>query len=302
MGGIIMLNNELEMVIERFALKLNSSITKVEQIKDPMLPDKVYDVYRISTEANKEYILKLDRRGYEYMVYKQLFETKRLPVPSCFETIGTDSGSWMLISDVGNQTLVKGELDQYLSAARSLATLHSQLAEEVINKHEFLRNKANKIATNLGYLKDDKELPSEIVNSIIMAGERLLKRPFTVIHDDLIPINMIVDNNEVFFIDWELASYGCYAHDLGRLLGDLKDDKEEHWVNPSWKQSILKAYYDAIQLEDKLEWKDFALDFDCACIWNYAEIVIAHLRNDWERSPWYHANVKAISQYKPTGD
>lgn len=82
-------------------------------------------------------------------------------------------------------------------------------------------------------------------------------------------------------------------------MGDIRDEKERYWVKPTWKQPILKAYYDALQLQN-LEWKDFVLDFDCACIWNYAEIIIAHLRNDWEHSAWYHANVRAITEYKST--
>lgn len=291
-------NSKLNAVIDSLVLETNLSITSIEQIKDTVNPEKVYDVYRIYTKDNKDYILKLDSQGYEYMVYKYVFSKKDLPVPLCLQTVEIDGGKWMLISHVGSQDLMNAGLNQYLVAVRCLATIHSQLAKEELSKHVFLRNKATKISMMLDYFKDNNKLSSEVNERILEAGERLLKRPVTIIHGDLLPINVIVNNGEVYYIDWEVASVGCYAHDLGRLLGDIRDEKTRYWINPSWKQPILKAYFDTLELKDKVEWEDFVLDFDCACIWNCAEIVFAHLKNDWELTPWYHANVKAISENK----
>lgn len=294
------LNMKLNTVIESLTTKMDLSIQNIEQVKDTANPEKVYDVYRIYTKDNKDYILKLDSQGYEYTVYKQIFSKKDLPVPSCLQTVEIDSDKWLLISHVGNQDLMKADLNQYLVAARNLATIHSQLAKEDLTEYVFLRNKATKISIILDYLKDNNKLPSEVTQRILEAGERLIKRPFTLIHGDLLPINIVNNNGEAFFIDWEIASLGCYAHDLGRLLGDIRDQQAKYWVNPSWKRQILEGYYNSLSLNDDIEWKDFIHDFDCACIWNYAEIVFVHLNNDWELTPWYHANVRAISEYKAT--
>jgi len=143
---------------------------------------------------------------------------------------------------------------------------------------------------------------NKFIKAIEIISDRLKTRPQTIIHNDLLPINIVSENrcntDVLKIIDWGNAALGCYAHDLGRLVGDLKphNGSFDYWVNKNWHKEILKTYYETINSFNgiNLIWGNLLFDFKCAKLCNYAGIVMAHIKNDWSLSSWYEINLESV--------
>lgn len=277
-----------------FEKNLKQKFLKFERVVDADFPAKSYDVFNAFTAKNR-YVIKYDRTGYEYKIYKNILAKSNWPVPFCLDALETDEGVWFLLSFVGSKSLLGGALQQYCRMAESLAGIHNQLADCAIPAAGgFLKDKRACLKEKLAFIEQTKDLTAEIKIKIQDAAMRLSVAPMTIIHDDLLPINIIAAGGNIFFIDWATAGHGACVHDLGRLLGDLKDSRQSYWVKPQWRQKILQVYYDNKKNDRDYTFRDFRTDFQCACLWNYAEIIIAHLKNNWQRGDWYKANLQAI--------
>ncbi len=277
-----------------FQKTLKEKFLKIERVVDANFPAKSYDVFHAFTADNR-YIIKYDRDAYEYQIYKNILAQSNLPVPLCLDAAETDGGLWLLFSFAGSKSLLEGSLEQYCRMAASLAGIHNYLTgHAAIGAGDFLKDKGACINEQLAFIEETKDLSPEVKIKMQNAATGLLVAPKTVIHGDLLPINVIIGEGNIFFIDWATAGYGACVHDLGRLLGDLKDSRLSYWVRPEWRQTILQVYYDKRDYDKRYSFKDFRTDFQFACLWNYGEIVIAHLKNNWQRGDWYKANLQAL--------
>ncbi len=277
-----------------FQKTLKEKFRDIKRVTDPDFPAKSYDVFHAFTPANR-YIIKYDRGAYEYQIYKNILAQSDLPVPLCLDVSETEGGLWLLLSFAGGKSLPGGSLQEYCRMAESLAGIHNQLADcAAPAAGGFLRDKRVRLKEQLAFIEETKDLSPEVKIKMQNAAKNLLAAPKTIIHGDLLPINTIVGDGNIVFVDWATAAYGADVHDLGRLLGDLKDPRQSFWVRPQWREKILQVYYDNREYDEGYSFRDFRVDFQFACLWNYAEIVIAHLDNNWQQWDWYKANLQAI--------
>lgn len=283
----------LREAVAYFEKKIQNKFSKIDRVLDTDFPEKTYDVFDAFTICSR-YLIKYDRTGYEYQVYKEFLTDSSLPVPTCLSAYHCEGGVWLLLSFVGAKSLLGATLQEYCVLSKSLAQLHECLVDRAEEGKDFLKDETKKIKEKLAIFEQARNIKTEIKKKVTKASKRLLNAPKTIIHGDLLAINTIAQAGNIFFIDWETASYGACVHDLGRLLGDLKDSQSSYWIKPQWRQTILQVYYDNRDYDKKYSYKDFLADFQSACLWNYAEIVIAHLKNSWQLNDWYKANLQAI--------
>lgn len=276
-----------------------ATIARLEQITDAEL-DKTYDVYFVNTQQGDKYIMKHTPDGYEALIYSEVFAKYSLPIPEYLGQAKDLRGdSWFLCEYVNGEDIRIADLSIYNLAIKQLAQIHYTFWCAKQDRYSFVKNEnvyLEKLASLCEKYKLEWQLHKNILSAINIAANRLINRPQTIIHNDLLPINIFADNDEVRFIDWGNTALGCYAHDLGRLLGDLKNENVDYWIKSDWRQSILYTYYEAINGFGNmvLSWNDLQFDFQCAQFCNYASIVLAHLKNSWPLSQWYQVNLAAL--------
>lgn len=281
---------------------LNEQITKFQLIEDKDL-NKKYDVYYVITN-NDKYIFKKSKCGYEAKIYETLFNKIDVAVPKYYgKTTDLESNTWFLLEYISGDSFLNESLENYCNVATQLAIIHSKFINivNISEKYEFLRNKNENIINKInGVIERNKNykahLSDDILNGLKYIANRLSKSPNTIIQNDLLPINIISNHGKPFVIDWEVSAIGCYADDIGRLLGDFKNDAGEKWVSSEWENAILKSYFSTLSRTSviNLSMDEFLLDYQCSKVLNYAEIVFAHILNDWDFTDWYKLNFEAM--------
>lgn len=275
----------------------SNTIVDLKRLHDEEL-DKQYEVFYVETSEDK-YILKNSREGYEPKIYETFFNTKEFAVPGYINKLTyTDNKVWFLLEYIEGQVFKEESLDSYCLAAEELAKIHARYLD--IDFHDdvysFVKNNTVKLLDTVEKLTVENKLlkwNTEIINMLEYTAKRFVNRPQTLIQGDLLPINIMKEkNSDIKLIDWEHAAIGCYSQDIGRLLGDFRDDKGKPWVNSDWEMKILTSYYKALCDRTPIEitWDEFLLDYNCSRLWNYAGIVLAHVFNKWHLTSWYHLN------------
>lgn len=143
------------------------------------------------------------------------------------------------------------------------------------------------------YALMDSEITRAHVDMICRSHEILSGAYKTLIHGDMIPLNVVDSPDGVKIIDWEHCGIGPYILDMGRLLGDYNVDKA--WVNPDWEREALKAYYHCLCKRGmSLSYDQMYIDYQCARLHNYLGVVHAFKSRERERDAWYDLNLKEM--------
>ncbi|MTI49513.1 MAG: hypothetical protein FH761_16900 [Firmicutes bacterium] len=281
----------------------SKDVIELKRLEDGEL-NKKYNVYFIRTKSN-EYILKKSQNDYEAIIYEKFLREKSLPVPNYKGKIIADGGkTWFLLEFIEGKTLREGNLSTYCRVGNELAKLHCKFLNldlrskdysKVKNNNEMLMDKLDEIEILIDKGKT-KTLNIDTIKVLKLAAKRLRGQPQVLIHDDLLPINIINNDKQIKFIDWEHACIGCYSQDIGRLLGDYKNDKGNLWVDSRWEEDILATYCQSLCDESSFEisWNEFKIDYNCSKLWNYANIVLAHIIKDWKLTKWYYLNYNSM--------
>ncbi|MFF1714935.1 HAD-IA family hydrolase [Streptomyces sp. NPDC058268] len=70
----------------------------------------------------------------------------------------------------------------------------------------------------------------------------LTSRPFCLLHTDVHRANVVIDQDEIIVIDWELAIYGDPLHDLATHLVRMGYDKDEQKrMTRLWAEAMVRA-------------------------------------------------------------
>jgi len=285
----------------------NKNIIKITQQKDKDL-NKEYDVYVIETE-NKNYVIKKTNSNYEARINELLSNNKDFCVPLYLGNMQDDKENiWILMEYIRGNTINNEGLNTYCKLASELGRIHREFVkiEDSNYDYKFIRNSNKRIEDKFFKIEQMNihkkyKITDEILKKIHYIIKKMNKRPQTLIHNDMLPINVMKDGDNLKIIDWEHGAIGMYTSDIGRLLGDCKNDKGEKWVNQQWEGYILKAYYMEISKSNNFTstYKEFLNDYECSKLINFVGIVFAFVINKWEVTNWYKLNYeKMLCQLK----
>ncbi len=103
---------------------------------------------------------------------------------------------------------------------------------------------------------------------------RFFAAPRTLIHDDLLPINVLLNGKDVWLIDWTYAEMLPYFLDLGRFAF-VTDENGERFLSDEAAAAFFDAYYAAMSNNPsfKMEKRDFLLDAAISAFCQYSMFV-----------------------------
>ena len=264
--------------------------------------NKVYDTFHIVSDSGGHFALKLAEELPELRVCRDVLSGSD-PVPRMLASEPAEAQQhWLLLEHAGGRDIRDDDLRSHELAARSVADIHANHWGINPSAFPWLGTYDQEFAEDTRYLEryepkhEDTHLNEIAQLQVIIAG-RLRELPTTIVHDDLLSMNMLRDGDTVRVIDWGATLIGPYACDLGRWLGDLRHARDRLWVPHSWIEPILRFYYErqCARLGPAWRrWSDFEADYWYGRCHYHLAIVLSHMRHDWPREDWLHANLSAL--------
>ena len=264
---------EIKPVLEN--LKINPGV-KIFGFIDTSL-DKVYDVYLLG-EKDKV-ILKKCGEGRDIIKYDKYFTNKNFNVPKIIRRTAVNNEEYVLMEYVGdtdgrgcgekqgsNIGIALAEIQGYFLTKGG----HTEISDSYFKKEILCRK-----------TKTAKFLP-EIEKIFNLVEKRFYEVPHTLIHDDLLPINVLLNADKAYFIDWEYAKILPYFMDLGRFAF-VYNEKKEMFIPKTSAKAFLNSYYKKISQNSlfNISLKEFNLDVAISAFCQYV-LFCSFLKNETE--------------------
>lgn len=137
---------------------------------------------------------------------------------------------------------------------------------------------------------------SEAVFSYV--EHRFFEAPQTLIHDDLLPINVLLNGEKLWFIDWEYAEILPYFLDLARFAF-VYDKSENFFISQESAMAFLQCYYEKMQENPgfPISRKQFYLDTAVSAFCQYALFLSYNEDKDKLRTSVDYRYLNGIMEY-----
>ncbi len=187
----------------------------------------------------------------------------------------------------------------YVLAVQAIAKFHHFIRTQPTS---FIKDDkdyyAQSLRNTLDYASDQNiELPIQQINEL-RDSIKLIGDNFQLIHDDFLPQNVIIDHDSVKIIDWEDMRYGFAEHDVGRLLGDLNNEKpkwNKKYYPLDWHDSLIDSYLQSrSQLNSGYNVQIGKHLIHLGEMWNYLGPIEMCLKRKETRTDWFLENLKAL--------
>lgn len=206
--------------------------------------DKIYNVYLIKTPDENSIIKQLEERRFDKAKHDIFFAGKGFAVPEIFENVSVDGKDYVLMQ------LVEGEdarnctpedaakIGQELGKIQSFYLTdggHTETAEYYWNR--YLEKYYQKLKV---FFEDIDDVWEKL-------KQRFFEAPQTLIHDDLLPINVLIGEDRPWIIDWEIAGIYPYFLDLARFAYVFCSIDNQFFISDEAAKAFIDAYYEEMK-------------------------------------------------------
>lgn len=199
--------------------------------------DKTYDVYLL----DDTYIVKkLDRDARDLVKYNMYFRDKNFAVPRILADVRLGEDTYVLMPYIQSVDSRDCTPMQARKVAMELAKIHSyylvsnghsQSADMYYNKYVKPDYESSKV-----YAPESEPLFKALT-------QRFFDAPKTLVHDDLLPINVLFEREKVWLIDWATAGMYPYFLDLARFCYVFCAESYDH-ISKAASHAFLETYYE----------------------------------------------------------
>lgn len=117
----------------------------------------------------------------------------------------------------------------------------------------------------------------ELLSVWEIVRKRFYSAPHTLIHDDLLPINVLLRDGSPLFVDWETAGIYPYFLDLARfgLVRDPAHPEYEFYISRNASDAFFQAYYRemARNCSFEISEEEYAADLLISAICQYVHFI-----------------------------
>lgn len=208
-----------------------------------------------------------------------------------------ESTGYFPLLESGN--LLGKDKSYWFLAVEAIAKFHHFIKYQSVPFIEIDSSRYSRALENtLNYAAEQNvELPSKQMR-MLTESLSFIKSRFQPIHDDFLPQNVMVEDNQVKIIDWEDMQYGFAEHDVGRFLGDLNSDNpswNKKYYPLGWRDSLVDAYVqNRLQLDPKYDIQIGQQLVHLGEMWNYLGPIEMCLKRKETKTEWFLENLKAL--------
>lgn len=201
---------------------------------------KTYDVYLLRDGAEKKILKKCDAINRDVTKYQRYFAGHDFAVPRVLRSFSLDDHYFVEIEFVDGDDARECSESDAAKIGVALAQIQSYYLTDSGNTEVTDRYFKKCVLERYEAIKD--YFPgSEKVLSYVQ--RRFFEAPQTLIHDDLLPINVFAGEGDIRIIDWEYADILPYFLDLGRFAF-VYDCDSKFFISHDSAMSFLRSYYE----------------------------------------------------------
>ena len=237
--------------------------------------NKVYDVYLVE-KSGETYLLKMVKDRREASAHEAYFSGKSFAVPKLHRVIENTDGTFCLLYDYLDGTDAVG------CSSEDAAHVGSALAE--IQRHHLCAGGQTDQARwyfdrylSSNWKKFRKYL-EEYETTWKDAEARFYEAPQSLVHDDLLPINVLLGHGGPVIIDWATTGVYPYFLDLARFAY-VHSDSVGPLLPARSAEAFLAAYYEGMKLSPAfdLDMGTFRRDVTISALYQYIQFLDANL-------------------------
>ena len=278
---------ELLEIIDRIDAVFISPKATITQLKHEE-DDEPYQVWRIDSD-NTKYILK-EAKGNESEIYQSILAVLKESIPSLYQVITTEEKTYLLMEYIEGENLCKCNRTKLTRALNALISLQQKTWEgRTLDHLENFYDKSLIQRQHRGKYLNDSLLEE--------AYEKFLRvfqfTPKALCHDDLLPFNVISDNNKAYLIDWECGGILPYPTSFARLIAHTEENENAFfYMTKADRRFAIDYYYDNLLKEKGISYSDWLKTLEYFLFYEYCEWVFVGNK--------YHAtNGKYYKKYLP---
>lgn len=252
-------------LIDVVSIPKDVNITQLKNKED----GELYQVWRIDVD-NTKYVLK-EAKGRETEIYHSILSEVKEIVPTLYQTITIDKKTYLLLEYIEGDDLCKCNRTKLKNALDALIYLqHKTWETQEIDQCEYSFNESLIQRQNRGkYLNDT--LLEEAYEKFLRVFQSV---PRTLCHDDLLPFNVISNNEKAVLIDWECVGILPYPTSFVRLIAHTEESENAlFYMTNSDKCYAIDYYYENLLMEKGISYNDWIHTLEYFLFYEYCEWV-----------------------------
>ena len=281
---------------------MNDMIKKLLQIDQEILVEQIkheedenyYNVWKVIIDK-KIYIFKKSSK-IEESIYKLYLGKLEKGVPKLYKTITHNNEIYLLMEYFEGENICKASKDKLKVVLDNLIFEQNQFWNNVAldNPNYSYEYTILRRIDRGTYLKD-----SLIKKHYDKFLEYYKKLPRTLCHDDLLPFNVLVNNNNACIIDWEVGGILPYPVSIARLIAHGKDNENYlFYMTDSDKEYAIKYYYDNFIKYKDISYEDYIDAINYFLLFEYCEWIMLKEKYQEEHEIHKEYYLKAINHIK----
>ncbi len=255
---------DLHLVLKRLEVE---TVKEICRFVDTKL-DKIYDVYLIKMRDGTRILKQLGERRFDKSKYDTYFTGKGFAVPKILDTVSVDGKDYVLMelvegldarnckeTDARKVGVELGKIQSYYLTDGG----HTETAEYYWNR--YLEK----------YYEKLKGIFTDIDDVWEKTKQRFYEAPQTLVHDDLLPINVLIEEDQPWIIDWEIAGIYPYFLDLARFAYVFCSIEDQFFVSNASAKAFIDAYYEEMKKNPSftIDKKQFLYDVAISAFYQY---------------------------------
>lgn len=232
-------------IIQKMNLEFSLNLQRIEQIKHED-DNEYYQVWKVY-DSKKIYIFK-EAKKYEAELYLNVLSKLDSSVPALYGHTVWENKDYILIEYIEGRDLRHCTRDKLILALDSLIYIQKMKWNDTdLNIYGYNFEKSILERNNRIKYLNNSEL--EEAYSTFLAEYKSVPR--TLCHDDLLPFNVKVNENEAVLIDREYAGLLPYPTSFARLIAHGEENEQAFfYLSEADRNLAINYYYDQL-LKDK---------------------------------------------------
>ncbi len=248
-----------------------------------------YSVWRVTLDG--EVLVLKKAKGQEIEIYSTFFAGQVKGAPEFLGAVSVDGENYFLMSYVDGKDLRRCDTDSLKKALDALIELQKSYWNSDISAGISYEKSFEGRRDRGKYLNDDRL--ERAYGEFLSVYQEL---PRSLCHDDLLPFNVLVDDERATIIDWEVAGILPYPTSLARLIAHTEEDEDAFfYMKEADKEFAINYYYDNLIKNKGISYNDYRYALDLFLLYEYCEWVMLGVKYedaDMERYERYLAKAK----------
>lgn len=205
--------------------------------------DKTYDVWLLRGDRGKLILKKDKKRKGDKAVYDAYFAGRDFAVAKILDSVAIGDDLYVVMEYADGEDARDCSAEDAARIGRELARIQSAYLREgghtKVSDYYFAELVED-------YWNKVKDCFPDFDEGFLRIRERFFEAPQTLIHDDLLPINVLISSEKVWIIDWETSGIVPYFLDLARFAF-VQGSGDRFYIPHESDMAFLNAYYEEMR-------------------------------------------------------